>query len=145
MKFPAKSFLLLPGLFALLFCSIFSCENSPAENNNPQTQQPEPNQQVKAEWLSEIPAEVPAFTFGQLADSKTNHTNENLTWVLKYSGTDASNVHAYNEILKKEGFNPSTMSLGENGNMIVGQKNKLTVTLNYKNGLTTVGDRKSVV
>ena len=140
MKSFSKSTFAPASLICSLLLIVTACGNPPTSNEKPATgAEPAPETQPSAEWPAEIPAGVPPFTFGQLAETKNGDTNENLTWVIRYRGTSTDHVKAYEAVLQKNGFDPATIPFGDNGNMIVGLKGNLTVTINHKNGLTTIG------
>ncbi|MEZ4931688.1 MAG: hypothetical protein R2788_06170 [Saprospiraceae bacterium] len=139
MKKSSITLLAIACLFSFLFFSLTACGGQSAEKAEaPNTEQPAA-QANTSNWPADIPSAVPPFGHGQIGEVTTGNTAENLTWVMRFSGTSEIDVAAYETVLKQQGFKPSTMSLGEKGNMIVGSKDNLTVTINYHDGTTTVG------
>lgn len=126
-------------LFSLSLFSLTACTGKSAEKAEAPTAEQPAAEPAASNWPADIPSAVPPFGKGQIGDVTTGNTVENLTWVMRFSGTSEIDVAAYETVLKQQGFKPSTMSLGEKGNMIVGSKDNLTVTINYHDGTTTVG------
>ena len=151
--------LLAMSLFSLLLLGLTACESGIEKQGGQTTEHsaavqgsqstahaPITNQPASAtgkEWPAEIPSAAPRFEFGSLDDVLTNDTPENLTWVLKYSGTTENDVVGYEAILAAAGFKPERMNMGNKGAMIIGAKDKLTVTMNYTATNVTVGVNKA--
>ncbi|MEO1259034.1 MAG: hypothetical protein AAFZ15_09550 [Bacteroidota bacterium] len=138
-----SNFFLVKSFFILLLFTT-ACDNSSNEKSPPaaaQTEQqaPAPQEQVSADWPTVIPKGVPPFLFGRLSELKDGSSNEDMTWVARFSGTTPDNVKVYETLLQKNGFDPATIPFGDKGDMIVGERGNLTVTVNHKNGLTTIG------
>ncbi len=129
-------------LFSLLFVVVLSACNSTPADQTPTEQPASPaaeSNQGGQDWPEEINSTVPRFTAGRLDEVNSNLEENNLTWVMKFSNTSQDDVAAYRDVLSRQGFKPSSMPLNNNSTMIVGLKEGFTVTINFKDGLTTVG------
>lgn len=89
-------------------------------------------------WPSEIPGDVPEFTYGKVKGVTTTEIEGQKVWNINFEELKAGFIEKYDAQLKEKGFETVTMKMGENGGSITGENEKYTIFLMGNDGTLSI-------
>ncbi len=89
-------------------------------------------------WPSEIPAEVPEFKFGKMANLATQNVKESTNWTFVFEEVPANALNDYKAILEDKGFKVSSVSVPGAGGQVTGEKDNIIVAVMAGEDMATV-------
>ena len=94
-------------------------------------------------WPSDVPAEIPEFTFGKVKAVTTSDHPEMYIWTIVYEEVPADAFKKYNDILKANGMQTTFMDIGGQGASITCESGDLNLSVMGGDGNAVVGFSKN--
>jgi len=89
-------------------------------------------------WPSDIPGDVPEFTFGKVKGVTTSTVDNTKSWNVVFEEVQDGSIDKYDALLKEKGFETVIMKMGDGGS-IQAENNKYNVFLMGGEGNLSVG------
>lgn len=89
-------------------------------------------------WPSEIPGDVPEFTYGKVKAVTTSNLDGTKSWNVIFENVEDGFVDKYDAELKKKGFETVTMKMGDKGGSITAENEKYNIFLMGSEGSLSI-------
>jgi hypothetical protein len=80
-------------------------------------------------WPSDIPGDIPEFTFGKVKAVTTSNMDNTRSWNVVFEEVQDGCLDKYDALLKEKGFETVIMKMGDKGGSITGESSKYNIFL----------------
>ncbi len=90
-------------------------------------------------WPSDVPAEIPEFTFGKIKGVTTSDHPDMNIWTIVYEEVPADAFKKYNDLLRAKGWQTTFMDMAGQGGSITWESGDLALSVMGGDGTAVVG------
>jgi len=94
---------------------------------------------VDSSWFSDIPSDVPEFTYGSAQSTSTGESSSTKIWTIIYGDVDKDDFDNYIDDLRDSGYTDISSYTSDGNSIVMVNKQPYTITVTYSSEDETVG------